>query len=364
MRYTILNPNGSTLSNPLSCGSGNLSTGNLTLPGTGTYSVWLDPGNGVGGVTATLTQEINQTLQFNTPLSVSSTLAGQIFDLTFSGTASQVIDLAFTNGSYNTCVRYTILNPDGSTLSNPLSCGSGNLSTGNLTLPSTGTYSVLIDPGNGVGGATAMLTQRSNQTLQLNTPVSVNSTLAGQIFNLTFSGTASQVIDLAFTNGTYNTCVRYTILNPDGSTLSNPLSCGSGNLSTGNLTLPSTGTYSVLLDPGNGVGGVTATLTQRINQALQYNTPLTVSSTLAGQIFDLTFSGTASQVIDLAFTSGSYNTCVRYTILNPDGSTLSNPLSCGAGNLDTGNMTLPSTGTYSVLIDPGNGVGGVTATYH
>src|SRR2546428_14106655 len=62
-----------------------------------------------------------------------------------------------------------------------------------------------------------------------------------------------------------------------------------------NQTLPTTGTYTVVLNPYASTGGATLTLTQNITQALAVNTPLSVSSTLAGQVFYLTFSGAAGQ---------------------------------------------------------------------
>src|SRR5207253_8741907 len=141
------------------------------------------------------------------------------------------------------------------------------------------------------------------------------------IFNLTFSGTANQIVDLAMTGSTYNSCWSYTIFNTDGTRLAAP-SCGYPASSTGSLTLSSPGTYSVLIDPGSAVGGVTATLTQRMTQSLAFNTPLTVSSTLVGQIFALSFSGMVNQIVDLTMTGSTYNTCWNYKIFNPDGTRL------------------------------------------
>ncbi|QEE28001.1 hypothetical protein FTW19_08330 [Terriglobus albidus] len=356
--YTIVNPNGSTLKNGPICGSG-AATGVFTLPGSGTYSLLIDPGSSVGAVTATLTQRINQSLALNTPLSISSTLAGQLFNIAFSGSANQIVDLALTSSAYNPCLNYTLLNPDGSALKSSLVCGSG-ASTGALTLPSSGTYSLLIDPGPGVGGLTMTLTQRINQSLTLNTPLPISSTLAGQIFNITFSGSTNQIIDLALASDTYGSCLNYTLLNPDSSTLKSSLVCG-GGATTGVLTLPSSGTYSILIDPGAGVGGLTAILTQQISQSLTFNTPASVSSTLAGQVFNLTFSGSANQVVNVSMTNASYYPCWNYAVLKPDGSTLNSGFSC-ASSANTGNLTLPTTGTYSVLIDPALGTGGVTVT--
>src|SRR5437870_6920862 len=70
--------------------------------------------------------------------------------------------------------------------------------------------------------------------------------------------------------------------------------------------IPTTGTYTVVLNPYASTGGATLTLTQNSTQALAVNTPLSVSSTIVGQVFDLTFSGTAGQVVSVAATSVTY----------------------------------------------------------
>src|SRR5436189_6023522 len=58
------------------------------------------------------------------------------------------------------------------------------------------------------------------------------------------------------------------------SSLPNTGTCG--NASLNNQTLPTTGTYTVLVNPGANSGGATFTLTQNITQALAHNTPLSV----------------------------------------------------------------------------------------
>src|SRR5204862_7516883 len=95
-----------------------------------------------------------------TPLTATTTAAGQNASYTFSGTAGQQISVNVTNSTYSGCLALTvrILNPDGSTLGSTSTCGS-SLFVDSLTLASTGTYTVVIDPGGtATGSATVLLT--------------------------------------------------------------------------------------------------------------------------------------------------------------------------------------------------------------
>src|SRR5437870_3027752 len=174
-------------------------------------------------------------------------------------------------------------------------------------IPTTGTYTVVLNPYASTGGATLTLTQNSTQALAVNTPLSVSSTIVGQVFDLTFSGTAGQVVSVAATSVTYPcySAVSWSIVKPDGTNLTSSGLCANVG-AFNNQTLPTTGTYTVVLNPHSTTRCATLTLTQNITQALAVNTPLSVSSTLAGQVFDLTFSGTAGQVVSVAATSVTY----------------------------------------------------------
>jgi hypothetical protein len=74
--------------------------------------------------------------------------------------------------------------------------------------------------------------------------------LPGQGFNLTFSGTSGEVIAetlASLPNGFCNT-LKFGILNPDGSTLSNSTLCAN-SASIASTTLSQTGTFTTYLTP-------------------------------------------------------------------------------------------------------------------
>ena len=73
-----------------------------------------------------------------------------------------------------------------------------------------------------------------------------------------------------------------------------------------------------------------------------------VTLSTPGQNGTLTFSGTASQQVTVRLTSNLFG-WVTVRLLKPDGSTLASQL--GFGNINLA-QTLPSTGTYTIVIDP------------
>ena len=91
--------------------------------------------------------------------------------------------------------------------------------------------------------------------------------------------------------------------------------------------------------------------------------PVTITNTTPGQNGLATFSGTTGQKVSLNITGVSgYNNWVNVSIKKPDGSTLVLG-TYGSGGGFIGTQTLPSTGTYTILVDPWHAaVGSATLT--
>lgn len=127
------------------------------------------------------------------------------------------------------------------------------------------------------------------------------------------------------------------------------------------MSLTVTGVYTIAINPYSASGGVTATLTQLVTEGMSFNTPLSVSSTLAGQMYNLTFSGTAGETIDVTLYNSTFNGgCWAASVLDPNGNVLANDGSCGTAS-DTGSIPLTITGVYTIAINPYSASGGVTA---
>jgi len=100
-------------------------------------------------------------------------------------------------------------------------------------------------------------------TITPNTPITATTSFPGQNVLYSFSGTAGQQASVSLTNSTYTAFCWMTvsILNPDGSTLSSANMCANNYGSLGPVTLGSTGTFTLKLDPsGPGTGSVTVLL--------------------------------------------------------------------------------------------------------
>jgi IPT/TIG domain len=342
-----------------------------TLPAAGTYSILVDPAStATGSVTLTLYDVPADYTSTITPggSAVTATMStpGQNGKLTFSGTSGQRISVLGTNGmtgqvSLVCDVNVTVWKPDAGILTGP-ACMEGSGFIDVTTLPATGTYTIVVDP---TSLATGNLTltvydvpaDYSNTITAGGSAVTASMPTPGQNGTLTFSGTSGQRISLKGTNGltgyVLGCDVNVKILKPDATVLAaNTCMEGSGFIDT--QTLPSTGTYTIVVDPVNhAVGNVTLTL---------YTVPADTTGTVTiggsavgvtlstpGQNGTLTFSGTASQQVTVRMTSNTYG-WVTVRLKKPDGSVLTSLLGFGSFNLST--QTLPTTGTYTIEVDP------------
>jgi hypothetical protein len=358
----IYNPDGTLLASVGASFSTPTYIDATTLPATGTYSIMLAPiASGTASATFTLIdvapEYINTIIPGGSSVTATMTTAGQNARLTFSGTAAQIISLRITGVTIGGTTPVNIFNPNGTPfLSFNINTSSGGWLDG-TTLPSTGTYTIVVDPTTtNTGSATlalydvvhlsgSMTPGGASVTLSINTP--------GQNANYTFSGTANQKISLNVTNVTVAGSTVY-IKKPDGTTLTSS-TFGTGGTFFDNTTLPVTGTYTILTDPsiyntGNltlslyDVGDVTGTISPG-------GSAVTVSITSPGQNARITFSASAGQKVSLNITSVTISSSTSISLLKPDGSTFSS-WSFGSGGNYIDTQTLPVAGTYTLFVDP------------
>ncbi len=297
-------------------------------------------------------------------LTATISTANKIGLVVFDGTAGQKVSLGINNSTLQVCCL-RIYNPNNTVVGTQyLMWTATNV---NMTLPVTGTYTILIDPTDtSTGSVTLTLSEEINAgTIVINGPsatVAINR--VGQRAYMTFSGTAGQKVNLGLDNSTLPGCCHWLIIyKPDSTVLVSHSNFGTGtNL---DATLPVTGIYTILIDPNStSTGTVTLTLSEEMNAGTIVIDGPSASVTLSrvGQRAYLTFSGTAGQKVNLGVDNSTLPGCCNWIGINkPDGTTLVSNINFGAGtNLDT---TLPVTGTYRILIDPnGTSTGGITLT--
>jgi hypothetical protein len=194
-------------------------------------------------------------------VAVSITTAGQNGGLTFSGTSGQRVSLSLSSGPSGSV---SIRRASGTSLASiAITVVAGFLEP--VTLPATETYTVFVDP---TGGATGSVTLTlydvpANVTGSVTVGASalgVTIAAPGQNASITFSGTASQQVTVRLTGNTIGT-TAVKLLKPDGTQLTIATSSqGSFNLST--QTLPTTGTYTIVVDPSQaGTGSINVSVT-------------------------------------------------------------------------------------------------------
>jgi len=339
------------------------------LPWTGTYTLGIDTfGNGTGSFNLTLNNatDVTASITPGVPLNTTISVPGQNARHQFTGTANQQVSLNITNSTFTgACLPISILKPDGfNTLTSNRICTSG-MFIDSMTLPVTGTYTLLIDPqGTNTGSVTASLSVFNDVTgpITPGTPINLTTGSPGQNARYTFSATAGQQASVSLSHSTYTGgCVGTSILKPDGGTLSSI--CNTGFLDS--TTLPVDGTYTVLIDPqGTSTGSATVLLSlfNDITGSITPGTPLNVSTTAPGQNALFTFSANAGQQGSVSTTNSTYPGCTAVTVsvLKPDGSTLGSGGYCGTSGLLSA-LTFPVTGTYTVVLNPqATGTGSAT----
>src|SRR5262245_4160868 len=169
---------------------------------------------------------------------------------------------------------------------------------------------------------------------------------------------------MAATNATMQ--VTMTSYKPDGSVW------GTSTVSNNSVTdypIPTTGTYTLVLDPSASTTGVmTLTLSTEVGGTITTDgSPVAVSLTRAGQKARLTYAGTASQTVSLVVSGVTASVNVNAALVKPDGSLLSgfpnwSQATLSSGSAFLGPFVLPTTDpAYAVTLVPGSaGTGGAT----
>ncbi|MFL5917336.1 MAG: S8 family serine peptidase [Gaiellaceae bacterium] len=292
-------------------------------------------------------------------VTITTTSAGEAAQLRFNGTAGENVSLAMSSVTFS-AAAISLLRPGGGTIASTYAGTSGGF-LDPKTLPVTGVYTIAVS---GFGSATGSMTLRlydvpadaggtitpggGASSLSISTP--------GQNGRLTFSGTAGQRISLQFTNVTLSLAL-VSLLKPDGTTLVGNSYVGTYGAFVDTKTLPTTGTYAIVVDPqGAAMGSLTATLYDVPPDAGDTITPggpsVTMTTTVPGQNGRLTFTGTAGQRIDATISSVTLSSATA-SILGPDGNPVGGSTFFGPGLTALMDVrTLPTTGTYAIVVDP------------
>jgi YD repeat-containing protein len=293
---------------------------------------------------------------------------GDVGIVVFNASAGQQLSLNVTGSTIASAI-VSVWSPNGIEIASG-TIGVGSTILDNLTASTGGSYMILAASAGSsdTGSLTFNLSQGSSGATGAGNTSSgqISISVPGQTASAYFEGTAGQLAGVQLTSSTFTDCDTLSILNPDGSTLTSGGPCDESSYFLGPATLPSTGTYTVLFSSG---GSTTGTANMKIslftNQVIPVSPPYPgtigtqFSISIPGQRGELTFSGMSGEAASVQLIGSTFPGCnsLYLSILNPDGSTLTSGNMCGTGNFGIGPATLPSNGTYTVLLFPYNNTG-------
>ncbi len=324
-------------------------------------------GSGGAGASVQRPADIRTTVTIGGPAVTVTLDSGAKAYLTFSGSSGQNLGLGLTGSSIVCCgATVKLRNPSGTQIG---SVGFATSPVGwNLPkLTTTGTYTLLVDPGTKTGSVKLTLSKDIVGGSIVVGGASATATIAraGQNERFTFSATSGRYLGIGLTSNSFACCTAAVkLLNPSGMQISS-IGFATSPLDWDLPVLTASGTYTLLVDPGALTGSVTLTLSQDIagGAIVTGGASPTVTISRVGQNERFAFSGTSGQNLGLGLTGTTFACCANNTVkvLNPSGSQIGSVI-FGASPADWNLPTLTATGTYTMIVDPGPNTGSTTLT--
>jgi subtilisin family serine protease len=360
-----------------------LYTGSYTAADPGPITITAKATTSSGSTASSVSGDVAASIAAGGPaVDVTTTAPGQVAHLLFSGSAGERISLAMTDvtmGSSTCCgALVAITSPGGAPVGSPSFVGTRGGFMDTRSLPLDGVYTISVDPQNQATGSVTLAlydvpADAGASITAGGAAVTVTTTVPGQNAAAAFFGTGGARVSLRLTGSTMgsSTCCAalITLRDPTGRALTPSSSVGTSGAFIDATTLPSTGAYTIAVDPQGAVtGSLTLTLYGVPPDSTAMVTPggagATIANSVPGQNMRLTFDGVAGRRVSLR-AAGSSLSYVLMSIKRPDGGTLGAQAVFGASGTFVDTQSLPVTGTYTIVLDPqGPITGGATITLY
>jgi hypothetical protein len=306
------------------------------------------------------------TVRINGPsVKMSVSKRGTSAKRTFKGKSGQSVSEVLTGlrTSDDGCATVSLTGPGHAAVDQNGGCGNGSaIGVGPDVLPTTGTYTVVLTVDtNATGGGTLWVSAPVTiGTSKINGPKEpLKVTRYGQGVARTFHGKAGQSVSEVLTGlaTSDDGCATLSLIGPGRAAVDQNGGCGNGSaIGVGPDTLPTTGTYSVLLTvdtnaTGGGTLWVSAPVTIGTIKVNGPKEPLKV--TRYGQGVARTFHGKRGQKVSELLTglTTSDDGCATLAVTGPGNAAVDQNGGCGNGtSIRVGPDRLPATGTYTVLL--------------
>ena len=183
---------------------------------------------------------------------------------------------------------------------------------------------------------------------------------AGTAALILFDGAAGARVSLNLTASTISQG-DLSIVRPDGTNLVAPAFFGTSGVFLDTVTLPAAGTYTILVNPRSSYSGsatltlhdVPPDLTGSISPA---GAPVTVTLAVPGQNALLALPGVAGSSYTLTLSAVTISQS-DVSVLKPDGTNLVSPTFVSTSGKKI-KFTAPTTGTYTIVVNPRGAVKG------
>jgi hypothetical protein len=375
LSYTIFNPDGSifmpgSINGPGTVFVNSTKTTNLfggytnSLSYTGTYMILLDPSNGcIGTITLTLADvppDVSFGIDPGGPTkTVTTTSNAQNALVTFRGYTGQRVSLRLANATVDGRLR--VFGPDWVVVGEKRIDNDNNdpntrfIDT--MTLAKPGTYTILVSlTGNESPTRSIDLTLYNvppdiSNPSTLGSPVTANLVVPGQNALFTFSGTAGERVSFDVPATTADGDWR--MFGPDGNEVSVSFIFPAFGGFIEPVTLATTGNYNLTFDGDYIAGSVTAT---RYSVPADFSGSVIINGSAAnlnlsiGQKADLTFTGSANQLVTVRVTGNNLGE-VTVKLFDASNNQLTSTTS-DAAIFNLTQKTLSAPGTYRINVNP------------
>ena len=281
----------------------------------------------------------------------------------FTGTRGQRVHVQVLSTTLPTqCGVVALHGPDDNVLAT--GCTKPGDAIDGFLLPSNGEYDIYVDPTGGAVGQITLDVSLSQDQIVATTiggsPVTATIAAPGDQAQITFPGTAGQKIFVNATDVSLPDQCALQLAGPTDYQLALGCIANKSGYIDGTV-LPTTGTYTMTLDPaGESTGSATVTVIEDHDQHLQTTvggSAVTATVAQPGAVSDVTFPGTAGETIAVKGSASTQPHQCDISVVAPGQSILK--LLCDEGDSGPlGTITLPVSGTYTLVLDPSDrGIG-------
>ncbi len=303
-------------------------------------------------------------------VSVSSGSANVALE-SFEGTARQRVSLE-TSEETITRGAVRIVGPEGKTLPQEGTGSQENFGQqqpklyGPVTLPSTGTYTIVVAPEGEFTGSLKLSTYVVSDIKGSLTPTTEGNSTAvslptpGQRALYTVAITANEAVSLKTSETKFvgSGDVNLEWVNPEGRVIyDNEELYGTNNKFFKQVRFPTAGTYTLIVNPASGTVGSMTLTAYNASDVTGTLTPTpscetkTITISAPGQHGVYTFEGTANQRVSL-FATEETITAGWVSVYNSEGTLVNQPISFGEHVPKLwGAATLGSTGKYTIVVE-------------